>query len=259
MIPNISQTPDLKEYNTEKVTGEKLNQIVQTTPSKSGEHGKSIEQQIDQLASQVQQAKIQEETKQSKVEHHYDRMMLHIETKVHKDIRDIWEALFNNVEGKGHLVRWKCHKNGRFCLTLKKTLKMWIPSTNEKEEEDPIGGLILMVGPVVRGTLSKNTFCFKDGFKCFCKYKIPFPFPSPFLGYMEVNPYISKLEYVNRNQIIFSAGAKILGKIFARGRNKTYDYLMSNWGKNGINLTNEDHQKFVRDKFDKSNSINQSV
>ena len=255
MIPDISQTPYLKEYNTEKVTGEKLNQMVQTTQSKSGEHGKSIKQQIDQLASQVKQTKIQKETKQSKVEHHYDRMMLHIETKVHKDIRNIWEALFNNVEGKGHLVRWKCHKNGRFCLKLKKTLKMWIPSTNEQGEEDPIGGLILIVGPVVRGTLSKNTFCFKDGFKCFCKYK--FPFLSSILGYIEVNPYISKLEYVNRNQIIFSAGVKILGRIFAKGRNKTYDYLMSNWGENGINLTdlsNEDHQKFVREKFDKSNA-----
>lgn len=150
-------------------------------------------------------------------------MMSHIEREVHKDIRNIWEALFDKVEGKDHLLQWKHHKDGRFCLKLKKTLKMWIPSTNEKGEEDPIGGLILIVGPVVKGILSKNTFCFKDGFRCCCKYKIPLPLS--FLGYIEVNPYISKLEYVDRNQITFSAGAKIFGKIIARGRNKTYDYF----------------------------------
>jgi len=178
----------------------------------------------------------------------YQKMVTDIEKNVNTDIKNLWEALFKKCKNEDIVESWDCKADGNFTLKCKKTIKVWTPSLNEKGEEDPIGGIVLMIGPVVQGVLLKEGIKFEKGFRTFCKYKIPLPF----FGYREIEPYVTELSYKNRNKIIFTAGLKFAGHVFTKGREKTYEYLMNNWENNGINLTDQDHKQFIRDTFQKS-------
>jgi len=79
----------------------------------------------------------------------YQKMVTDIEKNVNADIKNLWEALFKKCKNEDIVERWDCKADGNFTLKCKKTIKVWTPSLNEKGEEDPIGGIVLMIGPVV--------------------------------------------------------------------------------------------------------------
>ncbi len=52
----------------------------------------------------------------------------------------------NNAMDTNVMVEWKKNPNGSYTLKLSQPLRLWVTSTDEKGNEDPKGGVILMLG-----------------------------------------------------------------------------------------------------------------
>ena len=175
---------------------------------------------------------------------------------IHPDMKEVWELLFNKFEAKlgGDVIKaWDCDPNGNFTLTLNKPLRMWVPSTDENGIEDPVGGVVLMLGNdnlEVKGKLvskgnGTGTMKFEDGFYCFVEKVLPV------LGRKRVQPNIFTLDYKNKDDVTFGAGITlpVIGKI-EQGRKKSIDNLKTNWTQNGEIFVNGHDKAALNAKLD---------
>lgn len=177
---------------------------------------------------------------------HKKEALAGIEAGINKDMRNIWENFFKNFD-EDVITGWKCDKKGNFEIQLKYPLKLWVPSTDNDNKEDPIGGIILTLGipqNVIKGTMktetskgkTTSTMNFEDhSFSVFCRYRVP----SPINSTLFVTPDVFHMIYKSEDSVLFGAGVKLLTFNFGKDREKSVSNLVDNWGNNGIVVGNK--------------------
>lgn len=166
-----------------------------------------------------------------------------LEKNCHKDLADLWKNLLFNFQpqhGSNFVTSFKRTKNS-YVLQLHRELKVWISSKNEEGKEDPLGGVIFLLGrkdSKIELTIQKSKMTFKKGFEMFLMTPVwarSIPLIPTFL--------IAETKYIeyNNSQNVIIAG-KAWGK--TKLRTKTIDDLKQNWGKNAkvLPLSKKDKQ-----------------
>lgn len=207
---------------------ERLNQMIQNSRKFLNILSTTLFTQQSEIAAKLRQT--------IQVKPNKEAMLDDIAQRIHPDLKEIWELLFNKFEKelkvKEIITAWDCDPNGNFKLTLSRPLRMWVPSSDETGKEDPVGGVILMLGYEdglqIKGTLGKDGSSrmeFESGFYCHVHT----------FG-MKLTPNIFGLIYNGKDDVKFGAGAVVGGISLEKWRPKTIEYLKTNWADNGVIL-----------------------
>lgn len=182
-----------------------------------------------------------------------------LEKYCNKDLADLWNNLLNNFQpqhGSNFIQSFKKTKTA-YELHLKRELKVWISSKNEEGKEDPLGGVIFLLGrkdSKIEFTLQKSKMTFKKGFEMFLmtpEWARNIPLIPTFL--------IAETKYIEFND---ATNVAIAGRAWGKTklRIKTIDELKQNWGKNAkvlpISKKDKQNENFILDIIESSKKTN---
>lgn len=153
-----------------------------------------------------------------------------------QELGEIWEILFLNFKQtlQCDLVKvFTKTKEGYYKLTLHEPLRIWMHSTNDKNVEDPPGGVVFHLGSnknkEVFFTLKNQTIFFEKGFTIVIKTPIwakTLIWKAP----SQLETTVKSQQFKDRNEIILTAS---YGG-FSRPRTKTFNDLKENWAKRNV-------------------------
>lgn len=174
----------------------------------------------------------------------FDHIRKHL--KVHDGegcIAKLWEALFTNWP-TDTINSCKIYRDGTFELNLKKPLRIWFFSTNEKNEPYPEGGVVFNFDNKISFAIDKNQLNIKSGISTFVKT------PDWAFKYLRKEfavPTFSYIQFKGRNDIVFgNKPPKIIGiQIPMQRTKKFFDQVLGNWGCRGLDYPLDDSNESI--------------
>jgi hypothetical protein len=181
-----------------------------------------------------------------------------IEENLGSNAKSIWQALLEHfLRVHNENIVEKCVKKGsqKYTLYLKQPLRIWLRSTNNHGEEDPKGGIILMLGKKQKSAVSLAVNFKKNGIMAFENggAQLYTKLPAWAISIISKIPFIKITEYATANitefkkqtNSSFSLKARLWGA--SSERTKSFAELKENWGKNGQVLKRNGTQQKLDD------------
>lgn len=157
-----------------------------------------------------------------------------IKSKTHNtDLATLYATLISRLP-ENAITRWNCDPNGNFTLILNKPYRIWVP------EADYQGGVILLLGPEIKGHLEFNKILFSAGMSNYVKVLL--------IGYIE--PTIIGIDF--RSKLDVQIGGTYL--MSTQWNKRTYSSLKKDWGHNGIVIGDDypgGYQKYLENEINK--------